>query len=95
MPARLELSRDISPFASNDPVNPSLSIPLIGTAFNTATTALVSDSFNRANATECSLGTADNAWGGTGAYILPADRPAFSGKHCRRSQHRGVRDVAK
>jgi hypothetical protein len=65
--------------ASNDPSNPTVSVSLAGqgaVAAPPAATVLFSDSFNRASATSCSLGQADLALGGSGAYYY---LPVFSG----------------
>lgn len=65
--------------ASNDPSNPTVSVNLAGqgsVAPPPAATVLFSDSFKRAGATSCSLGQADLALGGSGAYYY---LPVFSG----------------
>jgi len=65
--------------ASNDPSNPTISVSMVGqgaVAAPPAATVLFSDSFKRAGATSCSLGQADLALGGTGAYYY---LPVFSG----------------
>ncbi len=63
---------------SNDPVQPNLTVPIWGTGYSPAN-VLVSDSFKRANATECSLGPADLKFGGSGAYYYLPDWPGSGG----------------
>jgi hypothetical protein len=61
-------------FASNDPDRPSTAVAVSGQGQNAAraATVVVSDSFNRADASKCSLGPADLASGGSGAwYYVP------------------------
>jgi len=65
--------------ASNDPLNPTVNVSLSGqgaVAAPPAATVAFSDSFNRPDATSCSLGQADMALGGSGAYYY---LPVFSG----------------
>ena len=58
--------------ASDDPAHqPTLTVTLFGTGFNPAN-VLLSDSFNRSDATACSIGKADLFAGGSGThYYLP------------------------
>jgi uncharacterized protein (TIGR03437 family) len=64
--------------ASNDSKQPNLSVPIWGTGYNLAN-VLTSDSFNRANATECALGTTDLKFGGTMNYQYLPIFPSSSG----------------
>jgi uncharacterized protein (TIGR03437 family) len=64
--------------ASNDPAHPNLTIPVWGTAY-VAANVMTSDSFNRANAGECALGTSDLKFGGTTAYQYLPVWPTNSG----------------
>ncbi len=63
--------------ASNDPVHPNLSVAVWGNAY-VPSNVLTSDSFNRANATECALGQSDLALGGTTRYYYLPDWPGTS-----------------
>ncbi|HTS50288.1 MAG TPA: choice-of-anchor D domain-containing protein [Bryobacteraceae bacterium] len=63
--------------ASNDPVQPNLSVPVWGNAY-APSNVLTSDSFNRANAAECALGQSDLALGGTTRYYYLPDWPGTS-----------------
>jgi hypothetical protein len=64
--------------ASNDPAQPNLAYSIWGTGLNPAN-VLVSDSFNRANATECSLGASDLSFGGIASYYYLPDWPSNNG----------------
>ena len=64
--------------ASNDPVHPNLTLPVWGNAYIPAN-VLTSDSFNRANAGECALGTSDAKFGGGAIYHYLPDWPGSGG----------------